>query len=80
MNEHPALSNDRIEICEDNGWTEAILLNAPRTLRIATLGMWHASGGWVNDTPEGNERDVNDHALWLDGIAALATKLTEPNR
>jgi hypothetical protein len=70
----------RIEVLDAGaGWTEAFLLNTTLTTRIANLGMWHASGGWVNDAPGGNERDVDNHALWLEGIVALADTLTDPN-
>jgi hypothetical protein len=82
-NDHPALCSERIELTGAGAdWTEAFLLNERLTFRIANLGMWDAKGGsgWVNDTPEGNERDVADHALWLDGIAALASSLTRSER
>lgn len=69
-----------IEMCDaGDGWTEAFLLNPSRTFRVASLGMWHSSGGWVNDNPGGNERDVADYALWLSAIDALAISLAESN-
>jgi hypothetical protein len=75
-----ALPTGLIEMCDaGNGWTDAWLLNESRTLRIANLGMWHSSGGWVNDTPDGNERDVTEYGLWLSGIDALAKSLTQSN-
>jgi hypothetical protein len=72
--------HERIEFLTNDNWTEAWLLNESRTLRIANLGMWDGKTGWVNDGPNGDERDVNDHALWRAGVAKLASKLTAPNR
>jgi len=72
---------DHVELVPgDGGWIEAYLINAAGTQRVAVLGMWCNTDGWVNDGPGGNERDVADHDTWLAGVVRLGQRLDKPAR
>lgn len=70
----------RIEYVGDPDSAEtAYLLNPSLTIRVACLGDWiEISDGfaaWVNDAPDGNEREVDSRTEWYAAVEALADQL-----